>query len=127
MMKAPIIECFPDRTIVSSKDGKGGIKHDCGKERFDLIPPTPLFLLAQVYTYGIGKYDDRNWEEGLDYSRVFAAIMRHLWKWWGGEENDKESNLSHLAHAAWGCFALLEYCYRETGTDNRPYPKKEKE
>ena len=39
-------------------------KYDENKERFDLIPPKPLFELARTYTHGAAKYGDRNWEEG---------------------------------------------------------------
>jgi len=94
-------------------------KYDSGKERFDLLPPGPLFELAKVYTYGAQKYGKRNWEEGMEWGRVFAAIQRHLWKFWNGEENDIESGLSHLAHAAWGCLALLEYINTHPEMDDR--------
>jgi len=99
---------------------KDGVKFDNDKERFDLLPSAPLIKLAQIYTFGAKKYDDRNMEKGMKWGRVFAAIMRHLWKWWGGEENDQESGMSHLAHAAWGCFTLLDYTERRREFDDRP-------
>lgn len=46
--------------------------------------------------------------------------MRHLWAWWRGEDTDPESGLSHAAHAAWGCFALLEYARTHPELDDRP-------
>jgi hypothetical protein len=79
-----------------------------------------MFYLVDVYTHGAEKYADRNWENGLHWSRIFAAIMRHLWKWWSGEDDDRESGLPHLAHAAWGCFALLEYGHTWRSLDDRP-------
>lgn len=94
-------------------------KDDHGKLRFDLIPPGPLKDLAAVYTVGASKYGDRNWEQGLAWGRVFAAIQRHLWAWWGGEDLDPEDGLSHLAHAAWGCFTLLEYAQTHPEMDER--------
>jgi len=86
-----------------------GRKDDAGKLRYDLVPPAALEELVAVYTYGAKKYEDRNWEKGIEQGRIFAAIMRHLWSFWKGEYNDKESGLPHLAHAAWGCFTLLFY------------------
>ena len=97
-----------------------GTKHDEEKVRFDLIPPRPLYELAEIYTYGARKYDDRNWERGIKWGRIFAAIMRHLWKFWRGEWADPESGLPHLAHAAWGCFTLLEYNLTHAEYDDRP-------
>lgn len=94
-------------------------KYDENKERFDLIPPKPLFELARTYTHGAAKYGDRNWEDGLEWGRIFAAIMRHLWAFWRGEDKDTESGLSHLAHAAWGCMALMEYGETNINNDNR--------
>jgi len=96
-----------------------GRKDDQDKLRFDLIPPGPLQDLVAVYTMGARKYDSRNWEKGLSWGRVFGAIMRHLWAFWKGEDNDQESGLSHLAHAAWGCFALLEYHQTHPEMDDR--------
>lgn len=86
-----------------------GMKFDNGKNRFDLLPVGPLDALAQVYTFGAQKYADHNWRKGIKWSRIFAAIMRHLWAFWRGEDKDPESGLPHLAHAAWGTFTLLEY------------------
>lgn len=99
-------------------------KFDIGKERYDLIPAEPLSELAKVYTFGAKKYGDRNWEKGLTWGRVFAAIMRHLWKFWRGEKFDEESGLHHLAHAAWGCLALLEYTKTKDYLDDRVVLKK---
>lgn len=97
-----------------------GKKFDDDKLRFDLVPPGPLCDLAEIYTLGAKKYQDRNWEQGLKWSRIFAAIMRHLWAFWRGEDLDKESGKSHLAHAAWGCFALLEFTRTKPDLDDRP-------
>lgn len=86
-----------------------GMKHDGDKLRFDLIPPTPLEKLAEVYTIGANKYQDRNWEKGLRWGRIFAAMMRHAWAWWRGETHDPVDGQHHLASVAWCAFALMEY------------------
>lgn len=99
---------------------KPAAKHDAEKERFDLIPPEELWTLAEVYTHGAEKYEDRNWEKGLKWGRVFAAVMRHLWRFWAGEEDDAESGLPHLAHAAWRCLTLLNYTRHHRELDDRP-------
>lgn len=85
---------------------QGGVKHDLGKLRLDLIPPESVTALGGVLTYGAAKYGDRNWEAGLTYGRVYAACQRHLWAWFGGEDVDSESGLSHLDHAL-ACLAFL--------------------
>lgn len=92
---------------------------DTGKPRYDLISPVGLDELAKVYTYGVGKYDDHNWRKGMKWSRIFASTMRHLWAWLRGEDLDPESGLPHLAHATFGCFALLEYRQTHPELDDR--------
>lgn len=102
------------------------IKDDSGKARFDLIPPRPLMHLAELYAMGARKYEeDRNWEKGLDYSRVFAAMMRHAWAFWNGEEIDPVDGQHHLDSVAWCAFALREYRYTHPEKDDRPYKPRE--
>lgn len=100
--------------------GSEGVKYDDRKPRYDLIPVFALDQLAEVYRVGAEKYADRNWEKGMRWGRIFAALMRHLLVYWSGQEFDQETGLRHLAQAAWGCFALLEYGHRSSGTDDRP-------
>ena len=95
-------------------------KYDKNKFRFDLIPARSIEGLADIYTYGANKYADRNWEKGLKWSRVFAAIMRHLWAMWKGEWLDPESKKPHVIHAMWGCAALYEYSFTHPELDDRP-------
>lgn len=97
-----------------------GRKDDGGKERFDLIPVTPLFKLAEVYTIGARKYEDRNWEKGIKWGRIFAAMMRHAWKWWRGEKADPVDGQHHLASVAWCAMTLMEYEDTYPELDDRP-------
>lgn len=99
-----------------------GAKFDQGKVRYDLIPAEPLEALAQVYTFGANKYADENWRKGISWKRIFSAIMRHLWAFWRGEELDPETGLPHPAHAAFGCFALIEYMRYRRDFDDRHKP-----
>ena len=103
---------------MKAKDQEGK-KNDTGKLRYDLISPVGLEELAKVYTHGCVEYGDHNWRKGIRWSRIFGAIMRHLWAFWKGEDLDSESGLPHLAHAAWGCFALLEYRKTHSKHDDR--------
>src|SRR5581483_6166522 len=97
------------------------MKDDKGKMRFDLLPVRPLFYLADVYTRGAKKYADRNWEKGIQWGRVFAAMIRHAWKWWTGETFDSEDGQHHLASVAWCAFALMEYEVTHPELDDRPH------
>ena len=85
------------------------------------MPPDALNQIAQVLAFGATKYGDRNWERGMNWSRPFAALMRHMWAWWRGEDRDPETGLSHLAHAGCCILFLLTYQGHATGKDDRPH------
>lgn len=100
-----------------------GRKDDSQKLPYHLIAPEVLESLAKVLAFGAEKYAVRNWEEGMDWSRVYSAMQRHMWAWWGGEDNDPETGFSHLAHAACCIMFLDAYERRGVGKDDRPIPK----
>lgn len=83
-------------------------KHDSGKSRLDLLPPTALELVGFVARFGaISKYEPHNYLTCKDHTRFVAPILRHTYKHLKGEFNDPESGLLHLAHAICsGLFAL---------------------
>ena len=97
----------------------GAVKHDNGKARYDLIPPEALKGLAELYTLGANKYGDRNWEKGLAYSRVIAALQRHFEAWKGKEDYCPQDGQHHLLSVMWCAFALYTYQARRLGIDDR--------
>lgn len=98
-----------------------GLKYDEKKIRYDLLPPEALHEISRVLSFGAEKYSARNWEHGITYGRVFAALMRHLWAWWKGENLDPETGITHLAHAGCCLMFLLTYEARKMEKwDDRP-------
>lgn len=98
----------------------GGVKHDSDKRRMDLVPVELINATADVMTRGAAKYGDYNWLRGMPWSRVYSALQRHLTAWFNGEDEDSETGLSHLAHAACNVAFLLVYEERNIGRDDRP-------
>ena len=98
---------------------KEGVKYDDGKLRMELIPSEMLEELAKVLTFGANKYADRNWEKGMDWGRVYGALLRHLTAWWGGQDKDPETGESHLSHALCCLTFLSTYERRNIGEDTR--------
>jgi hypothetical protein len=107
----------------SALPNKLGERHNQGKVRYDLLPAKALHELVEVYTFGANKYSDRNWEKGLKYMDTVASILRHLWAFVRGETKDEESGCHHMAHAAFGCLALVEFHFTNKGEDDRPYER----
>ena len=81
-----------------------------GKPRMSLVPPNALRQVAAVMTYGERKYAAWNYLSGagLPFSDYLDAAERHLNAFNCNEENDTESGLSHLAHAACCILMLME-------------------
>lgn len=88
--------------------------------RFDLIPVLALTELAKLYGFGVKKYAARNWEAGYNLSLSYAALQRHANAWWGGEDTDEETSLSHMAAVAWHAFTLFTLLQTHPEMDDRP-------
>ena len=88
--------------------------------RTDLIPPDALLQLAEHYGKGSGKYEDRNWEKGVNWSLNYSAALRHLFQFWGGEDRDTETGSLHVIAAAWHCLALATFHKTHPELDDRP-------
>lgn len=93
-------------------------KEDGGKARFDLFPPEAILELGVHFTKAAEKYPPRNWESGMSWGRIFAAMMRHAFKWLSGEKIDPENGQSHLIAVAWGALALRTYEIRNVGVND---------
>lgn len=78
-----------------------GRKDDSTKPRWSLLPRNTITEVIKVLEFGAKKYQVDNWQHVPDArTRYYDAVMRHVEAWWLGEQNDPESKLPHLAHAA---------------------------
>lgn len=97
-----------------------GRKDDGGKDPWHLAPFDAFRAIIKVLAFGAGKYAPRNWEQGMAWSRPYAALMRHLSAWWERDPHDPETRFSHLWHAGCCIVFLIAYEIRGIGTDDRP-------
>lgn len=107
------------RPTSEPSSASGFKKFDEGKPRFGLIPPAALLEIARVFTHGAEKYGAGNYLKGADWSRYYDAAQRHLNAWARREDNDPETGISHLAHAASCLLILRALQLLERGSDNR--------
>lgn len=98
---------------------KGGVKYDQGKLDWSLLPIEPMAEVIKVYTLGANKYERENWRKGMDWHRVFSALMRHAWAWWGGEKYDPVDGQHHLSSVVWCALTLMWYEIKGVGKDTR--------
>ena len=111
-----------------AKKKKKALKFDAEKLRMDLIPPEVVESLAKVLGYGAAKYGENNYQAGIRWSRYYAALLRHLFAWWGGEDDDPESGFHHLDHVLANAAILLMFVRKGAKKwDDRPGEKKKPE
>jgi hypothetical protein len=75
-------------------------KHDKGKYRPTLVYTSLIKAISSVREYGITKYGSPTDWMSTDSIKHFDAAIRHILAHVDGEMVDKESGLTHLAHAA---------------------------
>lgn len=104
---------------VSSTGGEKGTK----EERFDLLPTEALAKVARHYGIGAQKYAAHNWRRGYEWSKSYAALMRHLTAFWGGEDIDEETGSPHMAAVTFHALALLTFMDEQREFDDRYKPE----
>ena len=108
---------IPTWAVEENEEGK---KHDTDKPRMDLLSPISLLGMAEVFTFGAKKYSDRNWENGIKMSRLYAALLRHLMFFQMRDDIDFESGLKHIDHAAC-CLHMMQHILKtKPEFDDRP-------
>lgn len=87
-----------------------GRKFDSGKTDWSLLPWLSAEKIVKVLMFGAEKYERDNWRTVPNGKiRYFSALIRHLVQHFAlGEKFDKESGLTHLAHAGCCIMFLME-------------------
>jgi len=86
-----------------------------------LVPPALMVYAAIGFAEGGFKYGPYNWRfAGVRSSVYYSALMRHLTKWWNGEDKDPHTGVPHLANAI-SCLGILaDAKFQGMLTDDRP-------
>lgn len=96
-----------------------GLKYDNEKPPMALLDPSFLEGVSSVLAFGAKKYAAHNWRNGIEYSRLISAAMRHLNAINKGEDIDPESGLSHAYHVGC-CIMFLSWMMKyRTDLDDR--------
>jgi len=113
-------QCRQEAASPTAREVPGGRKADHGKDPWHLLPTDAIRAIVKVLAFGAKKYADRNWEEGMAWSRCYGALLRHTMAWWEGDTLDEETGYSHLWHAGCCILFLIAYEIRGVGKDDRP-------
>jgi len=75
-----------------------GNRKNNNKLRWSLVSWEALSPMVLVLMFGAEKYAPNNWKKGLSWTEISESLMRHLYSFLEGEDNDKESKLTHVGH-----------------------------
>lgn len=91
------------------------------KVSFSTVPSTVIAEVAVGMTEGARKYARHNWRvAGVRGSIYYDATLRHLLKWWEGEDIDNDSGLSHITKAITSLVVMRDAMINNKFTDDRP-------
>jgi len=97
------------------------IHKDDGKPHLSLIDPLFLREVGKALTIPTvsGKYAPHNWRNGIEVSRLLNSTLRHINDFNDGVDNDVETGVSHLAHAACNLMFALRMMKDRPDLDDR--------
>jgi len=91
------------------------------KVPYEQLPIGALEPTARAMEAGNkANHEPFDWMEGRSWLYYFAKTIRHLFKWYMGEDIDPKTGVPHLGHASADILILLDYTMRNVGTDDRP-------
>lgn len=105
-----------EKEMQTSPTGGTKERKDC---ELGYVDPAALEALGRVAGMGARKYSPWNYMNGYNWSWSYNAMLRHMIAFWSGEDNDPESGLPHMAHAAWHALALTSFLLHSLGEDDR--------
>jgi len=100
-------------------NNEGGVKNDQDRPAMQYLTREFLEGAALAQGFGAKKYGHWNFTNGISYTRLLAATMRHLTAFAAREDQDPESKLSHLAHAAASLNMLMWTVQNRKDLDDR--------
>ncbi len=75
-----------------------GLRFNEGKRKWSLVDFDSLEDMVKVLEFGAVKYGEYNWQKGLKTTDIIESMLRHVFSYLNGEDNDKESGISHIGH-----------------------------
>lgn len=111
------------RDVIDGSDelSKQALRNNSDKTKYASLQWNALAEVAKVATHGADKYGNYNYKKGFPLTDLFDSTMRHLIGnptdskdgkahkgFMTGENEDRDSKINHLAHAAWNLLTMLE-------------------
>lgn len=88
---------------------------------FSTVPAVPIAEIGLAMLEGALKYGRHNYRAvGVRSSVYYDAAMRHLTRWWEGEDIDPDSGLPHIIKCLASLIVLRDAQINNMLTDDRP-------
>jgi hypothetical protein len=115
-LEAPLTDA-KSRKETNPKDAVGSTKVPMSR-----VPVGPLMEVAVALHEGhVKDYRGHNWRvAGVRGSIYYDAAMRHLMKWYEGQDLDPDSGINHISKAIAGLMVLRDAMMHDNWTDDRP-------
>lgn len=107
--------------VMPKKDGNP--KTAVGSKKFSpsVMSAAVTAEIAVGMLEGARKYGRHNWrDEGARASTYWDAALRHLFKWYEGEDIDPDSGLPHIVKAMASLYVLRDAMIHGNWVDDRP-------
>jgi len=87
------------------------LRYNGDKLKWSYIHWSSLEEMVKVLMFGAEKYEPFNWQKGMPLTEVSESLLRHMYAFLEGEDNDPESGISHIGHVL--CNAMfLNYIHK---------------
>lgn len=97
--------------VYHKKETEQALRYNENKRKWSMVDFESLEGMVKVLENGALKYNRDNWKKGMPVTEVIESLLRHTFTLLKGEENDKESGLSHISHIQ--CNAMfIDYILR---------------
>jgi Domain of unknown function (DUF5664) len=91
------------------------------KVPFSTVSGQVMMEVGLAMMEGARKYGRANYRAaGVRASVYYDACMRHMMKWWEGEDIDRDSGISHVTKAIASLMVLRDSMMQENWADDRP-------
>ena len=101
------------------KNDKLALRYNNGKRRWALVDFESIEPMVEVLEYGCKKYEAFNWMKGHPTTDLCESLLRHVYAYLRGEDNDPESGISHIGHIQCNAMFLAYVMKNKPELDNR--------
>lgn len=112
-----------DPEIKHAQNASGAQREKMNVIPYDLVPFQEITeSYVRVAEFGANKYAPWNWSKGIARVQLCCSLLRHVFAYIRGQNNDPDSGLCHADHILWNAAALVHNVHHNLADGRRPEP-----